>query len=83
MSGKPLRTIGDKFPEIHDQKVTIIRIEGADVRFDTSASGKLALLSENPSGAVYVAVWTGKGYSDAFGVTEDVRQVWTEVLNQK
>ena len=69
---------GDSFPEIKNRLITLIRIQGKDVGFSTSVTGKHYLLNHNPSKADYLAVWTGEYRSDVFTVSPGLREQWAE-----
>ncbi len=72
------REPGDSFPGIKDRLITLIRIQGKDIGFSTSVSGKHDLLNHNPSKATYLAVWTGEYHSDVFAVSPRLRERWAE-----
>lgn len=78
--GNPLRVPCEHFPGIKERVLTLIRVDGDSVRFDTSVPGKRGLLADNPDAARYMAVWTGKYTSDVFDVSPALRQRWTQEL---
>ena len=72
-TGDGLLVPHERFPSIRERKVTLIRIEGDNIRFANTIERKRRLLSHSPDSATYLAVWMGQYDSRVYSVPTDLR----------